>query len=82
MSVNAVGSVPPSVRATKLAEAKAMRGSKYLQSEVESVYGLVKEDVEAGRFVLFSGTPCQIAGLGAFLGFPNSYLSLICWRVD
>lgn len=45
-----------------------LRGSKYVQSEVGEVYCRVKEVLECGRLVLFSGTPCQIAGLKAYLG--------------
>lgn len=44
-----------------------LRGSKYVQSEVGETYRRVKEVLESGRHVLFSGTPCQIAGLKAYL---------------
>lgn len=45
-----------------------LRGSKYVQSEVGEVYCRVRAVLECGRLVLFSGTPCQIAGLKAYLG--------------
>lgn len=41
--------------------------SKYSQSRIGKSYVHVKEDLESGKKVLFSGTPCQIAGLRAFL---------------
>lgn len=44
------------------------RKSKYLQSEIGSSYRDVRRFLDAGRKVLFSGTPCQIAGLRKFLG--------------
>lgn len=50
-------------------------GSKYVQSKIGSSYIKVKEFLERGRTVLFSGTPCQIAGLKKFLG--KSYNNLI-----
>lgn len=49
-------------------EVMKMTGSKYVQSDMYSVLEDVKTYLEAGRKVLFSGTPCQIAGLNAFLG--------------
>jgi coenzyme F420-reducing hydrogenase beta subunit len=45
-----------------------MRGSKYVQSELENCFSLAKEDLKDERYVLFSGTSCQIAGLRSFLG--------------
>lgn len=43
------------------------RKSKYSQSEMGESYQQVKEFLNSGKKVLFSGTPCQIAGLRAFL---------------
>lgn len=42
-------------------------GSKYTQSIIGDSYKKVKEFLEEDRYVLFSGTPCQIEGLKAFL---------------
>lgn len=47
---------------------EALRGSKYVQSRIGTAYADAKALLNAGRAVLFSGTPCQIAGLYAFLG--------------
>jgi hypothetical protein len=44
------------------------RGSKYVQSRIGKAYAECAEFLHTGRLVLFSGTPCQIAGLFAFLG--------------
>ncbi len=41
--------------------------SKYVQSKVGESYKKAKEFLNCGRRVLFSGTPCQIAGLGRYL---------------
>ena len=49
-------------------EVERMRGSKYVQSDMYSVYSDAKEYLKAGRKVLFTGTPCQIAGLKKYLG--------------
>lgn len=45
-----------------------LRNSKYVQSRVDDAYQKVKQDLAQGKTVLFSGTPCQIGGLLAFLG--------------
>jgi len=44
-----------------------IRGSKYVQSLLEDTYIKAKKDLEEGRYVLYTGTPCQIAGLKKFL---------------
>lgn len=44
-----------------------MRGSKYIQSDMGNVFRLVKDDLQSGREVMFTGTPCQVAGLNSFL---------------
>lgn len=57
-------------------ELGALRGSKYVQSDMGDVYRQVKDNLEANRRVLFSGTPCQIAGLKGFL--QKEYNNLFC----
>lgn len=44
-----------------------LRGSKYLQSTAYIVYPEICDALKSGKTVLFSGTPCQIAGLNAYL---------------
>ena len=44
-----------------------LRGSKYVQSALDKSFVEVRDYLSSGRRVLFSGTPCQIAGLRAFL---------------
>lgn len=52
-------------------------GSKYIQSDVGSSYKDVKQFLEKGRMVLFTGTPCQIAGLKQYLRRDDSNLYTI-----
>ena len=54
----------------------ALRGSKYMQSDLENCYLTVREQLNRDRWVLFTGTPCQIAGLKVFLG--RDHERLIC----
>lgn len=53
-----------------------LRGSKYVQSSIGDTYEQAKDFLKQGRQVLFSGTPCQIAGLKSYLG--KDYEGLIC----
>lgn len=45
----------------------AFRGSKYVQSRIGDSFKKAEQFLKIGRTVLFSGTPCQIAGLKRFL---------------
>lgn len=57
------------IRISSLPEVEKLRGSKYVQSEIGYVYKSVMNDLRNNeKLVLFVGTPCQIAGLKAFLG--------------
>lgn len=56
-------------------EIPKLRGSKYVQSRVGNAYGQVEKYLKEGRLVLFSGTPCQIAGLYRVL--KKEYMRLI-----
>lgn len=58
-------------------ELQALRGSKYFQSEVGLVFYEIKKLLTAGHYVLFSGTPCQAAGLKAYLGKPYEKLIIM-----
>lgn len=49
-------------------ELAKIRGSKYVQSKIGNTYIKTKEFLNQGRKVLFSGTPCQVAGLTSYLG--------------
>ncbi|MDO4186088.1 MAG: Coenzyme F420 hydrogenase/dehydrogenase, beta subunit C-terminal domain [Bacteroidales bacterium] len=55
-------------RAVNKTERDEFRGSKYVQSDLNGIYKNVKVDLQAGYKVLFSGTPCQTAGLRAYIG--------------
>ena len=43
------------------------RGSKYVQSRIGNTYQQAENFLKQGRKVMFTGTPCQIAGLKRFL---------------
>lgn len=45
-----------------------LRFSKYVQSNTNKVFRDIKELLKQDKLVLFSGTPCQCAGLVNFLG--------------
>lgn len=69
------------MRAETLEETFKFRGSKYLRSNILGIYASVKEDLKAGKQVLFTGTPCQTAGLSTYLNkdYPNLIIcDIIC----
>lgn len=55
---------------------RKLRSSKYMQSQIANSYIDVRANLQKGRKVLFSGTPCQIAGLKKFLR--KEYENLLC----
>ena len=57
---------------------KRIQGSKYVQSSVEQTYKQTRRKLDEGKNVLFSGTPCQIAGLYGYLRKDYSNL----WTID
>ena len=80
----ASGLVPRHCTAESLAELSAMLGSKYVQSDLRDTFAQAKKQLENGRTVLFSGTPCQIGGLKSFLkkDYPNLLtIDLVCHGV-
>ena len=56
----------------KRAETKEQRnefkGSKYVQSDLNDTFQQIKKDLSNGKWVLFSGTPCQTSGLSSYIG--------------
>lgn len=58
---------------------KMFRGSKYVQSNLLDTFHSVKEFLDLDRWVLFSGTGCQIEGLLCYLG--REYDKLLCQDV-
>lgn len=53
---------------TTIEDLAELRGSKYVQSNIQGIYSAIKEQLEKGQLVLFVGTPCQIGGVRAYLG--------------
>ncbi|MDO5397158.1 MAG: Coenzyme F420 hydrogenase/dehydrogenase, beta subunit C-terminal domain [bacterium] len=65
------------IAVTTISELEALKSSKYVQSDVGNTYSQAKELLENGKLVLYSGTPCQIAGLKNYLGKCYDNLILI-----
>lgn len=72
-------------RAVTKKERDEFRGSKYVQSNVGTTFKSVRQDLKDGKIVLFSGTPCQVAGLKRYIGERlrrNLYLAdIVCHGV-
>lgn len=59
-------------RITSFEDISLLMNSKYIQSDTRGVYKRVRKDLKEKKYVLFSGTPCQIAGLYGYLGMKRS----------
>lgn len=72
-------------RATTKEERNEFKGSKYVQSDLNTVFQQVKEDLKNGLTVLFSGTPCQTSGLNSYIGKQHRnklyLIDIICFGV-
>lgn len=60
-------------------DVKKFHGSKYVQSDAGNTYAECKMLLQQGKSVLYSGTPCQIAGLKQYL--EKEYDKLICVEI-
>lgn len=72
------------IRIDNINDLYLLKGSKYVQSDIEDSYRYVRQDLVSGNLVLFIGTPCQCAGLKSYLGkdYNNLYcVDLICHGV-
>lgn len=64
------------MRVENITEFQKIMGSKYLQAKMGNTFKEVKNDLDEGKLVMFSGTGCQINGLKNFL--QRDYENLIC----
>lgn len=60
---------------TKKEDLEKLKGSKYLQSNLDNIFKYIKENIDNNK-ILFVGTPCQVAGIKAFL--KKDYDNLLC----
>ncbi len=51
------------IRIDNINDLAKLQGSKYAQSRVHQCYPYIKTDLENGKTVLFSGTPCQVSAV-------------------
>lgn len=65
------------IRVTTLEGLEPLRLSKYVQSDMDGIPTMVLEDLKAGNKVLFTGTPCQCAGVGSLCGQYGENLILV-----
>ena len=65
------------IRVSDRENLKKLKGSKYVQSPIDEIYKPLSEDMKNGLKVLFVGTPCQTAGVKAYLGKEYDNLLLI-----
>lgn len=61
----------------KETELPALKGSKYVQSSTSGTFKEVRDLLSTGKNVIYTGTPCQIAGLRNYLRKDYSNLLLV-----
>lgn len=72
------------LRVNKIEDIEKLRGSKYVQSNLDEIFKDIEAELKSGQKVLFSGTQCQVAGLLSYLKneYSNLYtLDFICHGV-
>lgn len=72
------------IRITDIRDIPKIAVSKYVQSDIDLIFKNVKQDLLDNKNVLFTGTPCQIAGLLNYLKKPYENLitvDLVCHGV-
>lgn len=72
------------IRITDTSDISKIQSSKYVQSDTGDTYVQVRNDLKNNKVVLYTGTPCQIAGLYKFLkiNYENLYtIDIICHGV-
>lgn len=64
---------------------RRFHGAKYVESKIDpDLFNIIRNDLNNSRIVLFSGTPCQVAGLLGYLRKPYNNLitvDLVCSSV-
>lgn len=65
-------------RAENKEQAFEFKGSKYVQSDMNTIYSQVIQDLKNDKYVLFSGTACQTAGLYSCLKNVNTDKLVVC----
>ena len=65
------------MKAAAIDELQPLLNSKYVQCNTVDSFSEVKRLLKEGKKVLYSGTPCQIAGLRSFVGASNPNLLLV-----
>lgn len=63
--------------ADNMRDVKRFLGMKYVKAQSNAIFLKVKNELESGVFVLFSGLPCECAGLKAYLGKTYENLFII-----
>ena len=70
LSVNGDKITVEHIGITSVGDLYKLQGSKYVQSHTDKCFREIRQFLEKGRQVVFSGTPCQCAGLKGYLRKP------------
>ena len=77
--------MPKHIKITSNDKLYKLQCSKYVQSDLTDCFKQIRDDLESGENVMFSGTPCQVASMYTFLEnnkYDNFYtVDIICHGV-
>lgn len=65
---------------SSIVDIQSLQGSKYMYSNLDGIYDIIKENLDNHKNVLFSGLPCQTAGVISY--FRNHKCSDLLYTVD
>ncbi|MFT8340692.1 MAG: Coenzyme F420 hydrogenase/dehydrogenase, beta subunit C-terminal domain [Clostridium beijerinckii] len=60
------------MKATNKLDRDEFKGSKYVQSDLKDIFKQIKNELKSEKYVMFTGTPCQNAGLQNYLSKTNT----------
>ena len=65
------------IRVEKIEDLRQLQGTRYVQSTMENVLPQIEEDIKQSKYLLVSGTPCQIAAVKSLYGELTDKLLLV-----
>lgn len=65
------------IRIERQEDLALIKGSKYVQSDIRSAIPQIKNDISAGKDVLFIGSPCQVGAIKRMIPDTNKHLYLV-----
>lgn len=72
------------IRGNSIDDLEKIKKSKYVQSDMEYVFDCINQDIKQDKYVLFSGTPCQVQAIKNYKNLTNTKIltvDIVCHGV-